>query len=148
MIEKALLPLKDRLHGLAVYLPLFEACGFSFGHREEKDNPGIYHYTLSKSSALFIQSVYELGWVDLECDWEAWAHTSEALRLCDEPLAMRTATAKQLSHLLTAFILEDRVTDGILAAAFESGLIVAICRRAAELEVEIEKGTKQCHWRF
>ena len=148
MIKEDSILLKDRLHGLAVYLPIFEENGFIFGHWDVPDNPGSSHYTFSEPATLFIQSVNELGWVDTECDWEAWAHTSEALRLCDEPLAMRIATPKQLSHLLTAIIMHDRVSDGILAAAFESGLIPAICRRAGELEEEIGIGTKRCQWRF
>jgi hypothetical protein len=41
-----------------------------------------------------------------------------------------------LRHLLTAIIRSDRFNEGSLAGAFESGLVLAICRRAVALASE------------
>jgi len=43
------------------------------------------------------------------------------------------ATPEQLAMLLTAIVRSDRFVEGSIAGAFESGLLVAICRRAATL---------------
>jgi hypothetical protein len=43
------------------------------------------------------------------------------------------ATQEELAKLLTAIIRSDRFVEGSLEGAFESGLLAAICRRAAVL---------------
>lgn len=45
-----------------------------------------------------------------------------------------------ITHRENRVILQGRYCDGELADAFESGLLTAICRRAAQLESEIGEG--------
>ena len=72
------------------------------------------------------------GWVEPGFDWRTWLETSEgnALR---QPDAVAGATQEELAKLLTAIIRSDRFVEGSLEGAFESGLLAAICRRAAVL---------------
>ena len=135
--------LQQRLKGLAAFLPQFEQPGFCFGHWEESKEvePGVFtfpYFSLSRVAYEFGQTVYDLEWVRLDFDWPAWKQTPEAIQLRDDARALSRATPEQLSRLLTVVIRQDRYCEGELADAFESGLLTAICRRAAQLESEIE----------
>ena len=50
-----------------------------------------------------------------------------------EPDGLRSASADQIANLLTTVVRRDRFVEGGLAAAFESGLILAILERAEQL---------------
>ncbi len=137
--------LRERLEGLTAFLPRLVEPGFSFGvwaGRKESD-PGVQtlpFFTLSDTASEFVQAAYDLDWVRGDFDWGRWKDTPEAIRLRDDPQAMAIATPMQLSHLLTVLIRQERFCEGSLAAAFESGLLTAICRRAAELADQEGKG--------
>ena len=66
-------------------------------------------------------------------DWPSWVATDEAKQLYADRDVLAAATPAQLSKLVTALIRSERFNDGELAAAFESGLMAAIARRAAML---------------
>ena len=66
-------------------------------------------------------------------DWTAWMATDEARDLLADYSRIATATPEQLRKLTTALVRGDRFNEGTLAWAFESGLITAIARRAADL---------------
>ncbi len=148
MTHQKTLTLQQHLHGLAAFLPQFEQPGFCFGHWEggEETEPGVLtmpYFSFSAVASKFIRAAYDLEWVRLDFDWPAWAQTPEAVQFRDDARAMSNATPEQLSRLLTTVIRQDRFCDGELAEAFESGLLTAICRRAAELESEI-RGVTAC----
>jgi len=130
--------LQQRLRGLAAFLPQFEQPGFCFGHWEEPGRPYLPWYSFSRVTDEYIEAAYDLEWVRLDFDWPAWMQTPEAIQLRDDARALSRATPEQLSRLLTVLIRQDRYCDGALADAFESGLLTAICHRAAQLESEIE----------
>lgn len=138
-------PLKDRLHGIAAFLPLFEHPGFTFGDWDEPEyaEPGVTpmsDFNFSGVAYAFNKTAYDLGWVRTDFNWPDWAHTPEAERLRDDPRCMARATPDQLSCLLTVIIRQERFCEGALESAFASGLLTAICRRAAQLEAEIGDG--------
>lgn len=139
------LPLKDRLHGIAAFLPLFEHPGFTFGDWDEPEyvEPGVMtmpNFNISGVAYAFNKTAYDLGWVRTGFNWPDWAQSPEAIRLRDDPESMARATPDQISCLLTVIIRQERFCEGALETAFESGLVTAICRRAAQLESEIDDG--------
>jgi hypothetical protein len=145
MTQKETLTLPQRLHGLAAFLPQFEQPDFCFGHWAggEKTESGVLtipYFSFSAVADEFIRAAYDLEWVRLDFDWPAWAQTPEAAQFRDDARAISNATPEQLSRLLTTVIRQDRFCDGELAEAFESGLLTAICRRAAQLESEVDGG--------
>ncbi len=136
--EKKKPTLQQRLRGLAAFLPQFEHPDFSFGHWDDPGGSCLPWYSFSRVADEFIETAYDLEWVRLDFDWPKWKQTSEAIQLRDDARALSRATPEQLSRLLTVVIRQDRYCEGELECAFESGLLTAICRRAAQLESEIE----------
>lgn len=115
------------LKALAEFLPRFEAPGFEFGSWESG------WFSPSQEALDFISACYASGWMKPNFDWPTWMGTEEAARLRDDPAALEQATPEQLSRLLTVLVRQDRFADGSLAAAFDSGLLVRIVRRIAQL---------------
>jgi hypothetical protein len=148
MINAPAIPLRERLHGLASLLPKMEAPGFVFGTWSGggEVKPKVYemsHYDLGEVGETLFNSVYDLGWIRSNFDWGTWMNTEEAIRLRDDHDCLAQATPEQLSKVLTVIIRQERFCDGVLAGAYESGLLVRILRRAADLESQIpEGGTK------
>lgn len=145
MKQKDTPTLKQRLHSLAAFLPIFKQQDFAFGTwSESKDvEPRVFtmpDFRLSKHANAFFHSAYDLGWVLRDFNWPQWAQTTEAAGLRDDPAKMAHATPDQLFQLITIVIRQDRFCDGALESAFESGLLTAICRRAAHLESETDDG--------
>src|SRR5262249_48969001 len=88
----------------------------------------------------FEQMAYVLGWVMRDFDWPTWKQTPEAQTLRDDVKALEQATPEQLARLLTVCIRQDRLCEGALEAAFESGLLTRILERAAVILREIGGG--------
>jgi hypothetical protein len=72
-------------------------------------------------------------------DWPAWADSAEGKRLLGHPAAVASASAEDLGRLLTTYIRAERFGDGNLAAAFDSGMLTAIARRASVLALELAR---------
>jgi len=145
MSETTSYTLRERLAGLAAFLPLFQEPDFSFGEwsKCEETEPGVLtmpFFSLSDIASSFEQSAYNLGWVCMDFNWVKWMQTAEAIRLRDDSEALAKATPDQLAHLLTILIRQDRFCEGSLASAYDSGLLTGILRRAAALESEIAAG--------
>ena len=117
----------ESMQALAEFLPKFEAPGFEFGDWESG------WFSPSRDALDFISACYELGWMKPNFDWPTWMGTEEASRLRDDSAALEQATPEQLSRVLTVLIRQDRFCDGALGAAFESGLLVGIVRRIADM---------------
>ena len=70
-------------------------------------------------------------------DWPSWASGEDGQRLLGHPDAVASATADDLGKLLTTYVRSERFGDGNLAAAFDSGMLTAIVRRASVLAGEL-----------
>ena len=66
-------------------------------------------------------------------DWSAWLQTDEARGFLADHQRIADATPDQLIKLCTSLKRGDRFSEGTLAYAFESGLLLAIVRRAEVL---------------
>jgi len=120
-VQPAAGDLKKDLRGLALLLPVFE--------RAAPDD----------AIEALIRVAYELGWVLPDFDWAEWARTAEAQALVRDSAAIAAADTVVLAKLLTAHLRQDRFFEGHLQWAYESGQLVAIVKRAAQL-LEIEAG--------
>ena len=132
---------RNALKALASYCPLFAAEDFSCGEwidpAPRQDGRLIFGYfSLSAPATDFYEAVYEFGWIRLDFDWSAWGTSLEGEELLNGMAGISSASAEQLSNLLTVCVRADRFVEGRLAGDFRSGLILAICRRAQELLTE------------
>lgn len=123
---------------LARFLPEFERADFSPGRwtgaRDLEEGVFTMPYaTLSSAALEFVQAAYDGEWVLRDFNWPEWNGTEEAKALNRDSNLLAKATPRQLAQLLTVFIRQDRFVEGRLLDAFESGHILAIVRRAAEL---------------
>ena len=126
--------LHKSLRALALYAPIFEADGFSWGRWIDPDHPQVMPYFVESDGALaFIDEAYRQGWVIKNFPWSEWIASEEAEKLRSEPGAVEAATAEQLGKLLTSCIRGDRFREGTLAEAFDAGLLTRIARRAVIL---------------
>ncbi|MBA2381848.1 MAG: hypothetical protein H0V73_07030 [Chloroflexi bacterium] len=131
----------DRLRALADLAPLLESPAADFGHWEvpaPRDGVGsLGYYVFGPVGEAFLAAVAAGRWISV-FDWCSWLDEPEGRRLRDDPDAIATATADQLSRLLTAIVRSDRFSEGSIAGAFESGLLARIGRRAAALVAAAE----------
>lgn len=126
----------ERLAGLAEFLPIFEAEGFTFGEWEGGEGQMPW-FALSTDAERFVQAAYQLHWVVPGFDWTTWSRTAEAQALMADPKALNVATVEDLEHLLTVHVRQDRFSEGHLAETFESSHLTAIVRRADVLLQEM-----------
>ena len=78
----------------------------------------------------FQQWLYDEAWI-VPFDWPTWAHGT-GTRLVTDPEAVRRADGADLSRTLTAIFRAERFGDGVIAQAFEQGVIQAVLWRARE----------------
>ena len=128
----------DELRRLARHRATFEAPGFRFGwwvpSRERDD--GVIEmgwYEPGPEALAFLADARAL----IEpFDWPAWASGPEGRALLGHPEAVGSASADELRKLLTVYVRSERFGDGTLEAAFDSGMLTAILRRAGILAAE------------
>ena len=130
-------PLGERLRRLARWADRFVDPSFRLGSwvAPSKGNDGVTQlgwYDISAEGQQFVTEMYELGWVH-DFDWMSWLGTPAARDLQRDPERVGRASADDLARLLTAIIRSERFGDGQIEGAFESGLLLAIARRAREL---------------
>ena len=142
-------PLVARLAELGELVPVLEsAAEADFGTWSTPRPAGDVSYlpqlTFGPVGEAFLAAVGRGGWV-FPFDWGAWLQTAEGRALqeggaadaggaADEgDSAVAGATPLQLARLLTAIVRSDRFTEGSIAGAFGSGLLLAIARRARVL---------------
>jgi hypothetical protein len=131
----------ERLRRLAAWESVFSSPDFSIGEWEggSADADGVIqtpYFVYSEGVDRFQRELGQLGWVH-PFDWPAWATTARGQELAGTRAAIATATPTELGNLLTTIVRSDRFSEGSLAGAFESGLILAIVRRAGELADQI-----------
>jgi hypothetical protein len=118
---------------LAELVPVLEAGNFEFGHWAGGDKLAdgsiqMPYYELSERGLEIVRALPVVVF-----DWPTWMQTAEAQAFLADHAEIASATDDQLVKLSTALVRGDRFSDGLLANAFESGLLLAIARRAAEL---------------
>jgi hypothetical protein len=132
--------LRDRLRRLARHLPVFEEPGFRFGS---------WVPSRARDDSVIVMGWYEPGpeaeafLVDARAlitpfPWPAWADGDEGKALLGHPEAVASASADDLRKLLTVYIRGERFGEGTLEAAFGSGMLTAIIRRAGVLATEVD----------
>lgn len=141
----------ERLRALGKYEDVFAAPDFTMGHWADT-TPGadgvvqMPWYEYGDAAQTFVQEANALGWV-VDFDWMKWAASPKGRRLLADVGLVARAPAADLARLLTVFIRGDRFSEGELAAAYESGMLGAIVRRAAELaEGAAVDGSCRAHW--
>jgi hypothetical protein len=127
----------ERLRALAKHEAAFGSPDSAIGHWAEvtSDADGVMQmpwYVYGEAAGAFIADAYAFAWV-ADFDWVRWAASSKGRRLLADPALVARVSAAQLARLLTVIIRGDRFSEGELAGAFESGMLGAILRRAAEL---------------
>lgn len=128
---------RDRLLRLARWGDELARPDFSFGEWVPAwtDEAGVIHlgwYEQNEVARHFVSEMYQLEFVHV-FDWMTWLGTPDGERFRSGPEAVATADAEDLARLLTAIIRGERFSDGQLEGAHESGILLAIARRAGEL---------------
>ena len=132
-----------RMQRLAAFLPHFEKPDHKFGNwmQPQSEEEGVLvlpHFSFSESAQEFLYMAYDEELVLKGFDWPSWKSSDEAQKLRNDPEYLAKATSDQLARLLTVLIRQERFCEGSLSAAYESGLLTEICRRAAWLVSELE----------
>lgn len=128
---------RDSLRALAAHFDRLSESIFDPGHIVEpgrrSDGVVVIGYAqLSEASNAFLDDAIAAGWVR-PFDWVVWMTTPEGRRLLSDQSSIASATADQLSKVLTAHFRRDRFADGTLLEAFKSGVMKAVAARAAVL---------------
>ncbi len=128
----------DRIRRLAAWADRFGDPSFSFGRwiPSTTGADGVINlgwFEISEAGQEFVSEMHALGWV-YGFDWMQWLATPKGQELSRSPSSIAGATADDLARLLTAIIRGERFGDGELEGAFESGILLAIARRAWDLE--------------
>lgn len=123
----------DQLSRLAGALSMLERAGLEFGHWAGGDTRPdgsitMPYYDFSAEARTIIAALPVIVF-----DWPAWKDTDEGGALLADHDRVAEATPDQLVKLSTTLVRADRFTDGTLAWAFESGLLLAMARRARAL---------------
>ncbi|MBV8523500.1 MAG: hypothetical protein JOY71_15480 [Acetobacteraceae bacterium] len=134
-----------RLQGLARFVPIFTAPGFTFATWEAppSDSSGIRYFgycALSDEAQRFVQTAYDLNWVQ-QFNWSEWMNTPAGKKLWENPKRIAKASTDDLARILTVWIRGERLNEGALNTAFESGVLTAIVKRAAALLHDLPAST-------
>src|SRR5215211_8196907 len=123
--------LNEQLANLGSFRERMDAPDFEFGEwvPSSKPAPGVLtmpYFAFSPDGlALLAAMPVQMGF-----DWRSWMGTDEAKGVINDRDVLAQATPDQLLKLCTALLRSDRFTDGSLAGANASGLLIAIVRRA------------------
>ena len=137
-------PLARRLNALAVYQRPFDQPGFEFGEWVDQPGRGKW-YRLSRVGRDFLEYCNDNGWVQ-GFEWVEWKATPEAQRLMDDHSAVAAAGPLDLSRLITVLVRQDRLDEGYLGAAYDTGLVTAIVRRASALLADLPAEDEDTDW--
>jgi hypothetical protein len=135
--------LSERLQALARWEERFASPGFSMG-RWAVVTPradGVLQmpwYEYSETALVFVADASAFGWV-VAFDWMRWAAAPEAQRMLTDPRLVARASEADLVRLLTTIIRGDRFSEGRIASAYESGLLLAIVARARQLGDDLRR---------
>ncbi|TXN14109.1 hypothetical protein FV219_03865 [Methylobacterium sp. WL122] len=127
----------EQLDAITRFIPVFEAQGFVFSEVIEPTQTADGFWSMGaiypgEDGMAFVKACYDHEWI-MPFDWNSYSQTDEARQLRDDPNALAQATDDQLAKLLTIVIRKNRFNDGELDAAFSSGLLLGILKRAERL---------------
>lgn len=130
----------ERLKRVGHHLPMLESPDFTFGawaplHRNADGSIDMPWYQPSPEAEAFLADLRALV---TPFDWADWASAPEGQRLIGHREAVASATVDDLGKLVTAYVRGDRFNEGLLAEAFDSGMLTAIARRASVLAAELD----------
>lgn len=133
------MPRRD-VSAIVAFLPELELPGFVAGTWQggKPDADGAIQmpwFEYSPRAETLLRAVNAAGFV-YPFDWMAWLDGPEGIPLRDEPGRIERATEEELARLLTAIVRGDRFTEGNIAGAIESGVLVRIVRRLKALQDE------------
>ena len=131
----------EALRAVAAFLPVMSDPAFRFTDGQPpavvRPDGGIQMrgYAYDPQVGRLLRTLDEVHWVhgDDGSQWPEWIQGEEARSLRDDPAALAQASAPQLARLLTVFARQERFNDGSRLGFWESGLLLGILRRAAEL---------------
>ena len=134
----------EALSAMAAFLPSLEARDFEAGRIRDPEQLNTTTWSLpsaelGKTASRFVHMAYGHDWV-VSFDWMEWAGSEEARRLTGDAGSVESADIEQLRRLVTMCVRRDRFSEGALLGDFQSGLIIRIVRRAAELHSEVTRG--------
>jgi hypothetical protein len=90
------------------------------------------YFELGPEMLQFLGDAGAAGFVQ-PVDWRAWAETPRGIELLGDPAVVATADVDELVFLVTTIVRGNRFFDGMIADAFDRGILAAICGRAAAL---------------
>lgn len=115
------------LAALAAFAADFRSPWVSFGTWDK------IGFRRSEFADRFVQHCVSDGWVLGHFDWPQWSRSDEAVALRSAAVIRSDATAEQLAKLLSVAIRQDRFVEGGLEGWYKTGMLAAICDRAAAL---------------
>jgi ADP-ribosylglycohydrolase len=125
----------DNLQAVLSYLPAFEQPSFLPGKWDS--TPGsLPYFDYSEEVIAFEKTLYANGFIQ-PFNWSKWY---EGVLLKDHPELLHNASLQALRKLLTAHVRADRFNEGHLADIFESGHMLMILRRLAEIHNQANRG--------
>lgn len=115
------------LKTLAPWAADFNNRDFSFGRWAGGENvDGVIqsaNFAFSDAAQDFLSAVSDGHWVRPEINWSGETERAEFYRLRDDPDAIACASVEQIAHLLTTLVRGDRFNEGMLAKAFNDGIL-------------------------
>lgn len=128
---------------LVAYLPTFERPDFTFSEQVTSSGYAVVDPRTSTRTEIpyhdwspevqeFHDALYSGGFILPFFDWGNWH--KEARRFISDSEALKKADELTLRRLLTAHARAERFSEGHFIEMFQSGHIMAILRRAKELE--------------
>lgn len=129
------------LRQLAAFLPVFEAPDFSFSSTESPIEVGedgtllMRGYDYHPQVWKLLKTLDQRKWIyqDEHFQWTEWKGTEEAQAFLKDPATLAQATLEQLARLMTVMVRQEPFVEGTLMDFWNSGLLLGILRRVAEL---------------
>ena len=92
-----------------------------------------HYFVFSDEASAFISAASEGNWVRPEINWSGPSERERYQRLRTKAGAIERADVQDIAHMLTTLIRGDRFNEGMLAKAFEEGVIHRILARVSEI---------------
>lgn len=78
-------------------------------------------------------AAYEANWVGADINWSGEEERERYTRLTSKPGAIQTANVYEVAHVLTTLVRGNRFNEGMLANAFERGIVRRVLARVVVL---------------
>lgn len=101
-------------------------------------------YVYAPEVEQFVQTLYQEGFV-IQFDWTTWQR--EAEEFINHPERVQTADLRTIQKLLTTHVRAERFCSGHLAHTIQTGHILTILNRLAEIRSHMATEVLVSHWR-